>query len=151
MFIAVTANAYIIFLYFRMAGRPYVRRRAKRDLRHYGLVLFLWNLGIITRFSSAIAGIKLYKLDTDDKEIDMYTACMYALVDFIALIVPIYSVIDRKFAAIFSLKHLITSEVLDTDLNNSTADLSSADNSAIMEQMGADVDIEDINITEALL
>jgi hypothetical protein len=63
IFIAVAANSYLIFLYFKLTGRPYVRRGASKDLKHYGLILAIWNFGFVVRFCSAIAGVKLYMLD----------------------------------------------------------------------------------------
>ena len=67
------------------------------------LVVVLWNLGFIVKFSFIAAGKSIFELDQEEN-IDAYSACLFGACDFFSLVIPFYSVVNTKFVKIFSFK-----------------------------------------------
>jgi hypothetical protein len=105
IFIMLGLNFYQLFLYFKMSGRPYKKEKYYLNVKRFGLVCAIWNLGFIIKFLSAMVGIAVYSLE-DNTTTDLFTACLYAMSDFLSMVIPFYAIVDNKFVKIFSFKHL---------------------------------------------
>lgn len=103
LIIMVFLNINQIVNYFRMAGRPYSNEKYYENVKHFGLVLFLWNVGFIVKFGTISAGKSIFTLDYQ-QETDTISACLFGASDFFSLIIPFYAVVNTKFVKIFSLK-----------------------------------------------
>lgn len=78
-------------------------------MKFFGVVLFLWNLGFIIKFSTIFAGKSILNLEKIS-EIDAISAYIFATSDFFSLVIPIFGVVETKFVKIFSFKHLERSQ-----------------------------------------
>jgi len=99
--IMVFLNANQIVNYFRLAGRPYKKEKYYENVKHFGLVIALWNVGFIVKFGVISAGKSIFdggKIQT----VDSLGSCLFAATDFFGMIIPFYMVINTKFIKIFS-------------------------------------------------
>ena len=103
--IMVFLNVNQIVNYFKMAGRPYKKEKFYENVKHVGLVIFLWNLGFIVKFGVISAGKSIFALDYQS-ETDSLSACLFGASDFFSLIIPFYSAVNTKFVKIFSFQAL---------------------------------------------
>ena len=103
LIIILFLNVYQIFVYFKLAGRPYKNEKFVKSVKHVGLVVVLWNLGFIIKFAAITAGKSIFSLDKE-QEIDTLSACLFGAFDFFSLVIPFYSVVNTKFVKIFSFK-----------------------------------------------
>jgi len=58
--IMVFLNANQIVNYFRLAGRPYKKEKYYENVKHFGLVIALWNVGFIVKFGVISAGKSIF-------------------------------------------------------------------------------------------
>ena len=49
--IMLIMNVYQVFLYFKLAGRPYKSDKLYENVKYVGVIVFLWNVGFIVKFS----------------------------------------------------------------------------------------------------
>jgi hypothetical protein len=61
--IMVFLNVNQIVNYFRMAGRPYKKEKFYENVKHFGVVLALWNIGFIVKFGVISAGKSIFAAD----------------------------------------------------------------------------------------
>lgn len=105
MIIIVFLNVNQIVNYFKMAGRPYKTEKLYENVKHVGLVIFLWNVGFIVKFSVISAGKSIFALDYENNT-DSLSAVIFGASDFFSLIIPFYSAVNTKFIKIFSFQAL---------------------------------------------
>jgi hypothetical protein len=55
-------NGYQISVYFKLAGRPYKNEKFVENVKHVGLVVVLWNIGFLIKFSAITAGKSIFDL-----------------------------------------------------------------------------------------
>ncbi len=108
-----------------MSGRPYKKEKYYRNIKRFGVVCAIWNFGFIIKFLTALGGQAIYDLD-DNTTTDLFTACCYAISDFLTMVIPFYVVIDAKFVKIFSFKALENAQT-EINLAHSTANLEQLD------------------------
>jgi hypothetical protein len=108
--IVIGLNSNQLFLYFKLSGRPYIKAKYYRNVKHFGWICALWNLGFIMKSIAAYLGATIYDIQDQDS-FDLYSACLYAICDFFTMVIPFYSVIDRKFVKMFSFKILEADQV----------------------------------------
>lgn len=103
LIIIVLLNVYQVHIHFKLSGRPFKNDKFQENLGHMRLVVVLWNLGFLVKFSFITAGKSIFELDSEEN-IDAFSACLFGACDFFSLVIPFYSVVNTKFVKIFSFK-----------------------------------------------
>jgi len=103
LIIIVFLNVYLVHIHFKLAGRPFKNDKLQQNLAHIRMVVILWNLGFIIKFSFITAGKSIFDLDKQDN-IDAYSSCLFGGCDFFSLVIPFYCVTNAKFVKIFGFK-----------------------------------------------
>jgi hypothetical protein len=88
-----------------MSGRPYKKPKYYLNVKRFGLICLIWNFGFFVKFLAAIGGKQVFNIEASDN-MDLATACIFAMADFFTMVIPFYAVIDNKFVKIFAFKAL---------------------------------------------